>query len=260
MPEKSAAIRSAAEMGRRTPLIAIAGALALAVPTSLIAQAVVPVTFARGATSTTLSGQAKGYEYRDYRVVVGAGQKLSVNLRRLAGSPYFNVMEPGSRDVAIYNSSMGDQSWSGTTARSGAYTIRVYQMRASARRGETIRFALTVSATGRGTAVQLPGGNRPGDALVPGTHYHATSAIRCRTVSGSAMGFCKAGVIRRSSTATVHLDTPDGGERTILFRGTTPVSSDSQAGLTFTRRGDTTEVRIGTVEIYEIPDALIVGG
>lgn len=238
--------------------VVIAGALALAVPTALVAQAVVPVTFARGSTSATVNGQSKGYAYRDYRIAVRAGQTLSVSLRPLAGSPYFNVLEPGSKDVAIYNSSMGEQRWSGTTAKSGAYTIRVYQMRASARRGETIRYALTVSATGRGVAAQQP--LRPGDALVPGTNYHATSAIRCRTASGSAMGFCQAGVIRRSASATVHLDTPDGGERTINFRGLTPVSSDAAGGLSVTRQGDTSVIRIGTVEIYEIPDALIQGG
>jgi hypothetical protein len=243
-------------MSRVTYSALLASALALAVPAALSAQAVIPVQFARGASSTTINGQAKGYEFRDYRVVVSAGQSLSVSLRRVAGSPYFNVMEPGSRDVAIYNSSMGDQRWTGVAARSGAYTIRVYQMRASARRGETIRFALTISANRRGVATQLPG-----DALVPGTKYNATSIIRCRTVEGGAFSTCKAGVIRRpGGSATLHLDTPDGGERTILFRAGNAVSSDSQGGLTTTRQGDTQTVRIGTVEVYEIPDALILGG
>lgn len=252
-------------MNRRTPLFAIAGALALAIPTSLVAQAVVPVQFARGTSSVTLNGTVTGYAYKDYRVSVAAGQTLTVSLRSLGGSPYFNVMEPGSRDVAIYNSSMGEQSYSGVTKRSGAYTIRVYMMRAPARRGETARFALNIAAR-RGVATQLPGTGGsatqlPGDALVPGTHYHATAQIRCRTVLNGAFGSCKAGVIRRpGGSATVHLDTPDGGERTILFRGGAAVSSDSQAGLTASRVSDMQTVRIGTVEIYEIPDALIVGG
>lgn len=234
------------------------------------AQTVTPLQFARGASSATVTGAIKGYNYTDYRVVVRAGQKLSVNFRVLAGSAYFNVMEPGQREVAIYNSSMGEQRYTGTTAHAGAYTIRVYQMRASARRGEVARFQLTVGVTAGGVtaggaAQQLPSSHapthRPGDALVPGTPYHATSSIRCRTVMGGAMGMCKAGVIRRSAgSATVHLDTPDGGERSILFRDGKAVSSDSQAGMSVTRRGDTSVVRIGTVEIYEIPDAMIFGG
>lgn len=236
-------------------LIAAVAVAACAAPLAASAQQVVPVQFARGTSSVTVNGAITGYAYKDYRVSVVAGQTLEVSLRGLAGSPYFNMMEPGSRDVAIYNSSMGEQRFSGVTKRSGAYTIRVYLMRAMARRNETARFALNIAAR-RGAATQLPG-----DALVPGTHYHATASIRCRTVGGGSFGMCKAGVIRRAGGgATLHLDTPDGGERTILFREGRAVSSDSQAGLTTSRVGDMQTVRIGTVEIYEVPDALIVGG
>lgn len=235
-------------------LVAItAAAVALAVPVALSAQAVVPVTFARGTSSVTLNGAIVGYAYRDYRINVRAGQTLEVSLRSLGGSPYFNIIEPGAGDVALYNSSMGDQRYSGTTRQSGGYVIRVYQMRATARRNETARFALNIAVRG-GTATQLPG-----DALVPGTSYNATSIVPCKSTAGP-MRSCNAGVIRRRGTATVHLDTPDGGERTILFRGTTPVSSDGHTRMTFTRRGDTSVIRIGTIEVYEIPDALIVGG
>lgn len=237
----------------------LVAAAALSAPLPVLAQAVVPVHFAPGTSSRTVTDAIKGYAYKDYRVVLSAGQTLTVSLRGLGGSPYFNVMEPGSGDVAIYNSSMGDQRYSGTTARSGAYTVRVYMMRANARRGETARFALTIAATG-GHAAHLPGNNRPGDALVPGTHYHAMAPIPCRSVPGAAMGTCQAGVIRRRGSATVHLDTPDGGERTILFRGQNAVSSDASVPLRAVRRGNVTVVRIGAAEVYEIPDMLIVGG
>lgn len=243
---------------------AIALAASLMVPLAaapLLAQSVVPVQFARGTSSSTVTGSIKGDAYTDYRIVVRAGQRLSVSLRPTAGSPYFNVMEPGSKDVAIYNSSVAGQRYTGTTARNGAYTIRVYQMRATARRGETAKFSLTMGVTGAGASTHPTApSHQPGDALVAGTPYHATSLIRCRSMEGAAMGNCKAGVVRRSGTATVHLDTPDGGERTILFRGGRAVSSDSQAGLTSTMRGDTYVVRIGTVEVYEVPDALVSGG
>lgn len=248
---------------RRSLTLAAALLLPLAAP--LAAQTTVPVQFARGTSSSTVTGSIKGQAYTDYRITVRTGQRLSVSLTRLAGSPYFNVLEPGSTDVGIYNSSMGEQAFTGTTAKSGAYTIRVYQMRASGRRGEVASFRLTIGVTGGGSAGNS--GTHPtapahhtGDALVRGTPYHATALVNCRTVMGGAMGDCKAGVIRRPGSATVHLDTPDGGERTILFRDGRAVSSDSEAGLTATRRGDTSVVRIGTVEIYEIPDALVEGG
>ena len=232
----------------------------LAIP-SAHAQTVVPVQFERGASSATIAGSIEGREYADYRIVVRAGQHLSVRLTPTGGSPYFNLLEPGSRDVAIFNGSMNGQSYAGTTTRAGAYTIRVYQMRASGRRGETARFTLDIAVRGSsaGAHSTIPS-HRPGDALVAGTPYHATASIMCRASAGAGMGTCKAGVIRRGGSATVHLDTPDGGERTILFRGGKAVSSDSQAGLTVMRRRDVSIVRIGTVEIYEIPDALIEGG
>ena len=61
-----------------------------------------PVNFARGASSTTLEGSIRGDQYIDYRIAVRAGQMLRVNMTTVRGSPYFNVMEPGSRDVAIF--------------------------------------------------------------------------------------------------------------------------------------------------------------
>lgn len=246
----------------RYSLILAAALLAPVVAPAAYAQTVQPVEFARGTSSSTIHGAIRGNSYTDYRIVVRAGQRLSVTLTPVKGSPYFNVMEPGSQDVAIYNSSNSGQTYTGTTARNGAYTIRVYQMRAAGRRGETADFRLTLSVTGHGSATTHPSApsHFPGDALVSGTPYHATSTIRCRSVAGAAMGFCNAGVIRRPSSATVHLDTPDGGERSILFREGRAVSSDSQSRMTSTRRGDVTTVRIGTVEIYEIPDALIEGG
>ena len=59
------------------------------------------------------------------------------------------------------------------------------------------------------------------DALVAGTNYNATAEIPCITSEGAAKSRCKAGVMRQ---------------------------------------GDTNIIRIGTVEVYEIPDAFVVGG
>jgi hypothetical protein len=226
----------------------------------LAAQTVVPVQFARGASSSTVNGVVRGQSYTDYRIIVGAGQRLSVSLRPTAGSPYFNVLEPRSTGEAIYNSSIAEQNYSGMTAHNGAYTIRVYQMRAARRRGEVGRFQLAVSVTGGGNSQGGFATQLPGDALVPGTPYHATSTVRCRTAAGMGMANCKAGVIRRRGSATVHLDTADGGERTILFRNGVAVSSDGGSQISVKRQGDMGIVRIGTVEMYEIPDALIFGG
>ncbi len=225
------------------------------------AQAVSAVNFARGASSTTISGSIRGDQFVDYRISVRAGQMLRVDMTTQRGSPYFNVMEPGSRDVAIFVGSTSGATFAARTRVSGAYTIRVYQMRASGRRGEVAAYRLTIAAAGGG-AIGNPSApaHHSGDALVRGTPYHAVASVRCRASAGAVMAICKAGVIRRPGSATVHLDTPDGGERTILFRDGRAVSSDADAPLRVTRRGDVSIIGIGRYEVYEIPDALPFGG
>jgi hypothetical protein len=235
----------------------------LAIATPVLAQQVHNVTFARGSSGTTVNGTISGEQYVDYRLQLNAGQMFSVKMQGLGGSPYFNVMEPGSTGQAIFVGSNSGNSFEAETGRSGIYTIRVYQMRATGRRGEIARFALSISAR-RGSLGAAGGqGNHPfhsRDALVAGTPYHATTQIRCVAEPRKPMTSCRAGVIRRATSATVHIDTPDGGERNILFRDGRAVSSDGAARFSATQRGEVSVVRIGTVEVYEIPDVLITGG
>ncbi|MEW9838607.1 hypothetical protein [Mesorhizobium marinum] len=58
---------------------------------------------------------------------------------------YFNVLPPGSNDEAIFIGSTEGNNFAGTLSVSGAYKIRVYQMRSTARRGERGRFNLAIS-------------------------------------------------------------------------------------------------------------------
>lgn len=246
----------------RIRLLLAVGLLTPLMAAPLSAQAVSPVNFARGTSSTTINGSIQGYRYIDYRVSVRAGQMLKVNMRTLRGSPYFNVMEPGSKDVAIFTGDVGGSDFEVRTLKNGAYTIRVYQMRASARRNEIAGYRLTIGASG------APASDHPyvpthktGDAMLPGTPYHATAPVRCKVDFTGRWGECKAGIIRRSNTsATVHLDTIDGGERTILFRDGRAVSSDSETPIRVERWDDTSIISIGQYEVYEIPDALPFGG
>ncbi len=224
-------------------------------------QSVSAVNFARGASSTTINGSIRGDQFIDYRIVVRAGQMLRVNMITQRGSPYFNVLEPGSRDLAIFVGSTSGENFEARARVGGAYTVRVYQMRASGRRGEVAAYRLSIAAGGSGsTGNATAPAHHNGDALVRGTPYHAVATIRCRASAGAGMDSCKAGVIRRPGSVTVHLDTPDGGERTILFRDGRAVSSDAQAPLRVDRRGDVSIISIGRYELYEIPDALPFGG
>jgi hypothetical protein len=136
----------------------------------------------------------------------------------------------------------------------GRYRVQVYQMRASARRGETANYTLTIAVTGAAPKAST-------DALVPGTKYNATADVSCIVTPGAKPGACKAGVIRKGAgNAVVEMKTPDGGQRSITYTGGKPTGSNSTAKLTTTKKGDVTTVHIGPTEVYYIPDALVFGG
>ncbi len=107
---------------------------------------VVPVQFAKGAQSATVKGTFKGYDSINYTLVAKAGQKMTVNISG-SSNANFNVFAPGA--VPGQAEAMGagyvDEKWQGNLPASGKYTIQVYQMRASARRGEAVPHTLTVS-------------------------------------------------------------------------------------------------------------------
>jgi hypothetical protein len=121
------------------------------------------VNFPRGRTSTIVKGTIAGDQTRDYVVRAGAGQVMKVTL---SGSSivYFNVLAPGSNDEAIFIGSTEGNNFGGTLSVSGAYKVRVYQMRATARRGERGSFSLDISVTGSSSGGQAgaPGGGSGG--------------------------------------------------------------------------------------------------
>lgn len=235
------------------PLFTALAAATLLAGVPAAAQQVVPVTFAKGKSSATVTGSIKGDQDRTYTVDARAGQKLTVTLKSTKGSAEMNVWAPGN-DTALTVGAPDAYNFTTTLPATGRYRIQVYQMRASARRGETASYNLTIAITGAAPKAST-------DALVPGTRYNATADIKCVTSIGGKTGACKAGVIRRGNgNATVEMKTPDGGQRTITFTGGKPTGSDSTAKLTATRAGDDTIVRIGAVEVYTIPDAFVFGG
>ena len=88
-----------------------------------------PVQFAKGTSSATMQGSVKGYDTVDYKLRAGAGQTMTVSMKASHESAYFNVMPPGSKDVAIHIGSVHGNDWTGTLEKAGDYTIRVYLMR-----------------------------------------------------------------------------------------------------------------------------------
>jgi hypothetical protein len=109
-----------------------------------------PIQFAKGASSATIKASLKGDQTIDYKLRARAGQTMSVKLKTSNGSNYFNVLPPGSQDVAIFVGSSGGNEWFAPLEADGEYTVRVYLMRSAARRNETANYTLTVGIVGFG--------------------------------------------------------------------------------------------------------------
>ena len=219
------------------------------------AQQTTNVAFAKGASSATFKGSIKGDQDHSYFVDARAGQTMTVTLTSTKGSAEMNVFAPGN-DTAISLGAVDPYNVTVILPTSGRYKVQVYQMRASARRGETANYTLAISVHGGATAAAPSH-----DALVAGTKYHATAEISCVTTPGGKPAACKAGVIRKGGgNAVVEMQTPDGGQRSITFTGGKATGSDANAKLTATKNGDITTVRIGEAEVYSIPDAFVFGG
>jgi hypothetical protein len=214
------------------------------------------VQFAAGASAADVKGQLKGDETVDYKVRAAAGQKITVALKGSNRQNYFNVNPPES-EIAWHVGQDGGP-FTGTLPADGDYTIRVYLMRAAARRNEASAFTLSVSVTGK----PLPPLPASQDALVPGTSFHASTKVTCATMIDPKPQPCDAFVVRRGvdGTGTVEVRGRDGYRRRILFVAGKPVSDDAPDPLVATRRGDLTIVTFGTDERFEIPDALVTGG
>jgi hypothetical protein len=217
------------------------------------------LSFAPGASSATVKGSIRGDTTVDYKLAAKAGQTMRVSLKTSNASNYFNVLPPGSNDVAVFVGSSGGNEWTGPLDADGDYTIRVYLMRSAARRKERADYTLTVGITGHAA-----GHARTTDAKVPGTPYHATGEVPCAMGSGQPKGSCSFGVVRTGAgSGTVTVTKPDGRTRSIFFekgRATSYDMSQADPGeFSARKQGDTNLIGIGQ-ERYEIPDAVISGG
>jgi len=128
----------------------VACVLLLASPIADAADGIVskPLQFAKGASSATVKGSIKGGATIDYKLRAKAGQTMNVALKTSNAANYFNVLPPGSKDVAIFIGSSEGNEWTGALPSEGEYTIRVYLMRSAARRNETANYTLKVGITG----------------------------------------------------------------------------------------------------------------
>jgi hypothetical protein len=110
-----------------------------------------PLVFEAGDKLALAEGRLVGDNTVDYVFTARGGENVTAILE--AGSiGYFNVLPPGSSGEAIFIGSSEGNRFSGTLAAPGEYRFRVYQMRATARRGKATPYKLSVEV-------------EPGDAL-----------------------------------------------------------------------------------------------
>lgn len=101
------------------------------------------VHFKAGTSGTTIKGQIAGRDDVDYLLGAKAGQRMTVELHADNPQTYFNVLPPQSEDAICVGNITGNR-FVGTLPASGDYRIRVYLMRAAARRDEQTHFTLKV--------------------------------------------------------------------------------------------------------------------
>jgi hypothetical protein len=220
------------------------------------------IQFKKGASSAIVNGRIKGYDTVDYLIGARKGQTANISLATKHTATYFNILAPGKTDEAFFNGSLSTSlnQFEGVLPADGTYRVRVYMMRAAARRNEVASFRLEVAISGAAAVTVAP---KPSvDAKVPGTDFHATGPLPCAIGSGAAMTpTCTFGVKREGQgSGRVELTKPDGSKRTVFFQQGRATGYDAgQAPLKAMRQGDATIVQIDD-ERYEIPDAVINGG
>jgi hypothetical protein len=100
------------------------------------------IRFARGHSSTTLSGRIAGFDMKDYVVGASAGQKMTVRLKSSHPGAYFVIYSINGRATDMNETT----EWSERLSESGDYLIRVFMMRSAARRkGAAAGYTLSVA-------------------------------------------------------------------------------------------------------------------
>lgn len=127
-------------------ILACVATLALGVATAdlALAQHREHVHFAAGNDNAAIESSVKGNDYRDYILGAKAGQTMGVSLIT-KGNAYFNILPPGSNDVAIFIGSRDGMDASVKLPSNGDYTIRVYLMGNDKDAGKTVPFTLSMT-------------------------------------------------------------------------------------------------------------------
>jgi hypothetical protein len=129
-------------------LIALFFILFALLPASVFAQGITQqkLRFAPGKTQTTISGEIAGRQTIDYVVGAKRGQTMSIKFSPSNRFAFFNLLAPGTGEALFVGQDQGNPGrFTARLGTTGNYIIRVYLVRAAARRGETSDYNLTVA-------------------------------------------------------------------------------------------------------------------
>lgn len=173
------------------------------------------IQFAKGSSGASVSGRITGDETVDYTLRAKAGQTLHVNLKADSTMAYFNVLPPGSTGEAIFiGSTLGD-TFEGMLEVDGEYTVRVYQMRAGARRGESAKYTLSTRIDGGASATAAKGFDQTLEMFGVSFHVSSPNAASGNTVTVTPSGLSQdnsafteavTGSVLRAEVADLNID------------------------------------------------------
>ena len=102
-----------------------------------------PIVFKKGSYGTNLKGTFKGDDEARYTLHAKAGQQLKFKIKSTKNLAYLNIYapedKPGSAEAILKGAIMGSTGEI-TLPETGQYTLQLYQMRNTARRGEIVNY------------------------------------------------------------------------------------------------------------------------
>lgn len=225
--------------------------LVLLAPLLVTAQTSKSIFFPAGKNSTTVTGTVRGHSYIDYKLNVLAGQTLKASLNSKRTSVFFNILPPGSTDVAIYNSSGDGNNYSGVADKSGLYAIRVYLMGAAKSENQSVNFGLTVSLIKPATS-----GN------TTTTSFDANGQVRSSKGSAAPGSVMSDFGVKRTgfNKADLYLTYPGSTQRILRFNNGKWTCLSKNCTVTYSKKGDDWHLAINGTYFFIVPEAVVLGG
>ena len=194
----------------RIPTLAIVLALTAA-PAALAKDATVDVHFDKGKHAKEFTSSITGDAGANYMLQVQAGQVMQVLFSTSSGSCYMNVFEPGNTSEAVHIGSTSGNEFGASPTQAGAYKFQVYQMRATARRGETCKYSISFEVTGEGKA-GAPAAAAPSEVAKGACLYKIGVDAEIAQVSALKPGFWELILKAKSGHRKVACTVSDDGE------------------------------------------------